>query len=70
MTHFLVTKWELVKSPAGAQQWAPINGEGSNSVPDAHDPNLTHAPMMATTDLALIKDPEYLKISKKIPSKS
>ena len=58
-------EWELVKSPAGAQQWAPINGEGSNSVPDAHDPNLTHAPMMATTDLALIKDPEYLKISKR-----
>tara|TARA_B100000902_G_scaffold42234_2_gene49960 strand:+ start:15364 stop:17556 length:2193 start_codon:yes stop_codon:yes gene_type:complete len=58
-------EWELVKSPAGAQQWAPKNSEGSNSVPDAHDESIRHAPMMATTDLALIKDPEYLKISKK-----
>ena len=58
-------EWELVKSPAGAQQWAPRNGEAADTVPDAHDPNMTHAPMMATTDLALIKDPEYLKISKR-----
>jgi catalase-peroxidase len=57
-------EWELVKSPAGAQQWAPKNSAGSNTVPDAHDPNKRHAPMMATTDLALIIDPEYLKISK------
>ena len=58
-------EWELVKSPAGAQQWAPKNGEAADTVPDAHDPNMSHAPMMATTDLALIKDPEYLKISKR-----
>tara|TARA_B100000965_G_C19593600_1_gene759070 strand:+ start:652 stop:2838 length:2187 start_codon:yes stop_codon:yes gene_type:complete len=58
-------EWELVKSPAGAQQWTPKNGEAADTVPDAHDPNKTHAPMMATTDLALIKDPEYLKISKR-----
>ncbi len=58
-------EWELVKSPAGAQQWAPRNGEATDTVPDAHDPNMTHAPMMATTDLALITDPEYLKISKR-----
>ena len=58
-------EWELVKSPAGAQQWAPKNGEAADTVPDAHDPNRSHAPMMATTDLALIKDPEYLKISKR-----
>ena len=58
-------EWELVKSPAGAQQWAPKNSGGANSVPDAHHPTKRHAPMMATTDLALIKDPEYLKISKR-----
>ena len=58
-------EWELVKSPAGAQQWAPKNSAGSDTVADAHDPNKKHAPMMATTDLALIKDPEYLKISKR-----
>ncbi len=58
-------EWELTKSPAGAQQWKPKNGAAADAVPDAHDPNLRHAPMMATTDLALITDPEYLKISKR-----
>ena len=58
-------EWELVKSPAGAQQWAPKNNEGADTVPDAHDKSKSHAPMMATTDLALIFDPEYLKISKR-----
>ena len=58
-------EWELTHSPAGAQQWAPKDGRGSDTVPDAHDPNKTHAPMMATTDIALIKDPAYLAISKR-----
>ena len=58
-------EWELTHSPAGAQQWAPKDGAGSDTVPDAHDPNKTHAPMMATTDIALIKDPAYLEISKR-----
>ena len=58
-------EWELTHSPAGAQQWAPKDGGGSDTVPDAHDPNKTHAPMMATTDIALIKDPAYLAISKR-----
>ncbi len=58
-------EWELVKSPAGAQQWAPKNGAAADAVPDAHDPTKRHAPMMATTDLAMIFDPEYLKISKR-----
>ena len=58
-------EWELTHSPAGAQQWAPKDGGGSDTVPDAHDPNKTHAPMMATTDIALIKDPAYLEISKR-----
>jgi len=58
-------EWELVKSPAGAQQWAPKNSTGSDTVPDAHDPTKKHAPMMATTDLAMIMDPDYLRISKR-----
>ena len=58
-------EWELVKSPAGAQQWAPKGGAASDSVPDAHDPSRRHAPMMATTDLALIMDPIYAPISKR-----
>jgi catalase-peroxidase len=58
-------EWELVKSPAGAQQWAPKNGAAKDAVPDAHDPAKRHAPMMATTDLALIMDPIYAPISKR-----
>jgi catalase-peroxidase len=58
-------EWELVKSPAGAQQWAPKGGAASDSVPDAHDPSKRHAPMMATTDLAMIMDPLYAPISKR-----
>ncbi len=57
--------WELVKSPAGAQQWAPKDGAASDAVPDAHDPTKYHAPMMATTDLAMIMDPLYAPISKR-----
>ena len=57
--------WELVKSPAGAQQWAPKNGAAADSVPDAHDPSQRHAPMMATTDLSLKFDPAYAPIAKR-----
>ncbi len=58
-------EWELGHSPAGAQQWHPKDGAGADTVPDAQDPNIKHAPMMATTDLALITDPEYRKISER-----
>jgi len=57
-------EWELTRSPAGAQQWTPKSGGASKAVPDAHDPLRRHAPMMATTDLALRADPDYLRISK------
>ena len=57
--------WELSKSPAGAWQWIPENGQAADAVPDAHDAAVRHAPVMATTDVALIKDPAYLEISKR-----
>ena len=57
--------WELTKSPAGAQQWTPKNAEAQGTVPDAHDPSKRHAPMMLTTDLALIVDPAYKEISRR-----
>jgi catalase-peroxidase len=57
--------WELTKSPAGAFQWTPKGGAGAGSVPDAHDPSRRHAPMMATSDLALKVDPAYAEISKR-----
>ena len=56
--------WELTKSPGGAFQWKPANNEGIGTVPDAHNPELKHPPMMLTTDLALKEDPAYEKISR------
>jgi catalase-peroxidase len=58
-------EWELVKSPAGANQWAPKNGAAAGTVPDAHDPAKRHAPGMLTTDLALKMDPNYAPIAKR-----
>jgi len=57
--------WKMTKSPAGATQWIPTDEKAASSVPDAHDPNVTHAPVMFTTDLALKFDPAYLEISKR-----
>lgn len=57
--------WELTRSPAGAYQWRPTNAEAQQAVPVAHDPSKRTAPMMATTDIALIRDPAYLEISKR-----
>jgi len=58
-------EWELKKSPAGAHQWKPKDAAAQNTVPDAHDPTKKHAPTMLTTDIALMADPEYAKISKR-----
>ena len=58
-------EWELTKSPAGAFQWKPQAGAGNGTVPDAHDPSLSHAPTMLTTDLALRVDPIYEQISRR-----
>lgn len=56
--------WELTKSPAGAHQWRPKGGAGEGLIPDAHNPNVKHAPFMLTTDLSLRMDPAYEKISR------
>jgi len=58
-------EWELTKSPAGAWQWTPTDPAAATTVPDAHDPNTRHAPMMTTADLALKLDPIYAPISKR-----
>lgn len=57
--------WDLTKSPAGAWQWIPTDPEAKNTVPDAHDPSKTFAPMMTTADMALRMDPKYGPISKR-----
>ncbi|MDT7551126.1 MAG: catalase-peroxidase, partial [Actinomycetota bacterium] len=58
-------EWELSESPAGAKQWIPKDGAAANAVPDAHQPAVKHAPVMLTSDLALITDPSYREISKR-----
>ena len=58
-------EWELVKSPAGAYQWAPKNGAGAGTVPFAHDPSKRLAPTMLTTDLSLRMDPIYAPIARR-----
>ena len=57
-------EWELTTSPAGAKQWTPRDPSARGTVPDAHDPSKSHAPVMLTTDLALKVDPIYGPISK------
>ncbi|MEA3588110.1 catalase/peroxidase HPI [Pseudidiomarina sp. 1APP75-27a] len=58
-------EWEQTRSPAGAIQWIPVDGQASNMVPDAHVEGKRHAPIMFTTDLSLKFDPEYRKIAKR-----
>ncbi len=57
-------EWEQTKSPGGATQWIPVGGAASSLVPDAHDSDKKHAPIMFTTDLAMRMDPSYEKISR------
>ena len=64
LDNLLGHEWVKTKSPAGATQWIPKDGELSDLVPDAHDKNKRHAPIMFTTDLALKMDPSYFKIAK------
>ncbi len=57
-------EWELTHSPAGAQQWMPKDGAAADAVPDAHNPEKRHAPMMSTADMAMRVDPIYEEISR------
>ena len=56
--------WTLEKSPAGAHQWTPSNQEEEDMAPDPEDPSIKVPTMMTTADMAMIRDPEYRKISK------
>ncbi|MEL6371161.1 MAG: catalase/peroxidase HPI [Pseudomonadota bacterium] len=58
-------EWVQTKSPAGATQWIPADGQAEGTVPDAHDPSRTHTPIMFTTDLSLKVDPSYKEISQR-----
>jgi catalase-peroxidase len=58
-------EWELVKSPAGAQQWRAKNVAEADKIVDAFDPKKKHAPMMTTADLSLRFDPIYEPIARR-----
>ncbi|WP_310231075.1 catalase/peroxidase HPI [Brevibacillus nitrificans] len=58
-------EWELMKSPAGAHQWAPVNPAEEHLAPDAEDASVRVPTMMTTADMALRVDPEYEKISRR-----
>ncbi|MEM1195929.1 MAG: catalase/peroxidase HPI [Pseudomonadota bacterium] len=58
-------EFELVKSPAGAVQWTPINPDPADMAPDARDPSQKVPTIMTTADMALKMDPGYAKISRR-----
>ena len=58
-------EWELVKSPAGAQQWLARNVKEEDMIPGAHDPAKKYRPMMTTADLSLRFDPIYEPIARR-----
>jgi catalase-peroxidase len=58
-------EYELVKSPAGAKQWQPVNQKPEDMAPGAHSPDRRVPTMMTTADMAFKMDPEYRKISER-----
>lgn len=58
-------EWELKKSPAGLWQWEPVNIKEEDMPVDAHNPDKRQNPIMTDADMAMIKDPEYRKISER-----
>ncbi|WP_336368596.1 catalase/peroxidase HPI [Marinobacter sp. C2H3] len=58
-------EWELTKSPAGANQWQPINIKEEHKPVDASDPSVRRMPMMTDADMAMKVDPKYRAICEK-----
>ena len=57
--------WELKKSPAGAWQWEPIDIKEEDKPVSVDDPSVRYNPIMTDADMAMVKDPEYRKISER-----
>ena len=57
--------YELVKSPAGANQWLAKDVDEADMIVDAHDPSKKHRPMMTTADLSLKFDKIYEPIARR-----
>jgi catalase-peroxidase len=60
--------WDLVKSPAGAWQWVPVNVDKKDLAPAAHDPSKRVTTIMTTADMAMRMDPIYEAISRRFHS--
>ena len=58
-------EWRLTKSPAGANQWEPINIAEEDKPVDVEDPSIRYNPMMTDADMAMKMDPIYREISEK-----
>jgi catalase-peroxidase len=58
-------EYELVKSPAGALQWQPVNQRPEDMAPGAHSPERRLPTMMTTADMAFKMDPAYREISER-----
>ena len=58
-------EWELTKSPAGANQWAPKGLKDQDHAPEVDGSDKKAPIMMATTDIALREDPVYREISER-----
>ncbi|CAN7479452.1 catalase/peroxidase HPI [Phenylobacterium sp. LjRoot164] len=56
-------EYELVRSPAGAKQWQPVDQKPEDMAPGAHSPDRRVPTMMTTADMALKIDPGFRKIS-------
>ena len=58
-------EWELTKSPAGANQWKPIDIKPEDMPVDVEDPSIKCMPMMTDADMAMKVDPTYNAICQK-----
>ncbi|WP_318567373.1 catalase/peroxidase HPI [Salinigranum marinum] len=60
-------EWEPHKGPGGAWQWRPkgADADAIDKAPDAHDPGAEQTPMMLTTDVALVRDPDYREVAER-----
>ncbi|MEO5620958.1 MAG: catalase/peroxidase HPI [Cypionkella sp.] len=55
-------EWELKKSPAGANQWQPIDIKPEDMPVDVEDPSIRRMPIMTDADMAMKVDPIYRAI--------
>ena len=58
-------EWELTKSPAGANQWKPVDMPESEMPVDPTDPAKRAMPLMTDADMAMKADPIYNEICQK-----